>query len=107
MAKPVGHSYRSWAAPMGSPDLTPYQQAQNEWQKELWDACGAAIGRWLEERGNLHQPIASLCSDELVGIAWAVVAEYTDRREAKRKELGAQLDVFPGEPDPLDEILDL
>lgn len=63
------------------------------------------MGRWLEQRGKLHQPISVLRLEELEGIAWAVVTEYTSVREEKRRELGAPLDVHPELPEPLERYL--
>jgi hypothetical protein len=84
------------------PRDTPYQRAQDEWQRNLWRECGLALGRYLEQRGHLEHPIARLRLDELEGMALAVVARYLDIREAKRRELGIALCVDPLKPDPMD-----
>ena len=67
-----------------------YRQAQDEWQRETGREIALAIGRYLEARGRLHQPISVLRIKELEGMAWAAVAIYQDRREALRQKLLAE-----------------
>jgi hypothetical protein len=64
-----------------------YRKAQDEWQRETGREIALAIGRYLEARGRLHQPISVLRIEELEGMAWAAVAKYQDRREALRQSL--------------------
>lgn len=88
------------------PPASAHQSAQDAWQAETWTACGLAIGRWLEERGRLDQPIAILKRHELAGMAWAAVAEWLERREVRRQEL--RLAGPPGDPladDPMDRLM--
>lgn len=87
------------------PADTPYQREQDAWQRQLWRECGLAIGRWLEQRGRLDQPIAVLQLRELEGMAWACVARYGDIREARRAELNLAPHGDPLKPDPLDVLL--
>lgn len=54
--------------------------------EQLGDAAGEAIARWLEGRGKLNQPIRSLEKHELIGLAWAAISAYLEKRE----ELGRQ-----------------
>lgn len=72
----------------------------------LFDEAGLAIGRWLEERGDLHKPIQTLERYELAGMAWAAISKYQDLREERRRELclgGPPGD--PLDPDPMDQII--
>lgn len=78
----------------------------DEWQRALWRDCGLAIGRWLEQRGHLDQPISAFRLHELEGMAWACVARYSDIREARRVELNLPPHSDPLKPDPLDAHLD-
>jgi hypothetical protein len=87
------------------PEPTQHQQELDAWQREMWRQIGLAIGRWLEQRGRLHQPIKSLQLHELEGIAWAAVSEYGAIREAKRLELNLPLEVYPEKPDQLARLL--
>ena len=87
------------------PADTPYQTEQDAWQRQLWRECGLAIGRWLEQRGRLDQPIAALQLRELEGMAWACIARYTDLREARHIELSLAPHGDPLKPDPLDLML--
>lgn len=83
-----------------------HQQTQDAWQAQMWEAVGLAIGRWLEERGRLEQPIAALKRHELTGMAWAAISEWLAIRETKRREIGAGAP--PGDPfaeDPLDKLM--
>lgn len=80
--------------------------ALDRFTAQLFDEAGMAIGAWLEERGNLNKPIASLERYELAGMAWAAISKYQDLREEKRRELC--LGSPPGDPlelDPMDQIL--
>jgi hypothetical protein len=105
VAAPVRRGFHRDDATADDPASTPYQRAQDEWQASLWRRCALAIGKWLEERGRLDQPIASLRLQELEGMAWAAIAEYGDAREEKRRELGLPFIADPTKPDPLDRFL--
>lgn len=86
--------------------IDEHQFTLDKFTAQLFDEAGLAIGRWLEQRGNLHKPIASLERYELAGIAWAAISKYQDLREERRKQLC--LGNPPGdplEPDPMDLIL--
>jgi hypothetical protein len=55
--------------------------------EQLGNVAGEAIGRWLEERGKLNQPIRSLEKHELTGMAWSAISAYLDKRaELERPE---------------------
>ena len=41
----------------------------DEWQAHVTHAAARAVGQWLEARGRLHQPIASLTMADLEAMA--------------------------------------
>ena len=41
----------------------------DEWQAHVTRAAALEIGKWLEARGKLHQPIASLTLGDLEAMA--------------------------------------
>ena len=49
---------------------------EGEWQARVTREAGKAIGEWLEGRGKLHQPIASLTRADLEGMAAAATARF-------------------------------
>lgn len=80
---------------LADPRDTPHQQALDEWTAYLWAETGMAIGRWLEDRGKLDQPILSLTREELAGMAWAAVSRYQDLRCVQ-----AEMPPLPAAPAP-------
>jgi hypothetical protein len=46
------------------------------WQAHVTREAARDIGRWLEGRGRLHQPIAVLTSGELECMATAVISRF-------------------------------
>ncbi|MGF1660561.1 MAG: hypothetical protein ACFCUS_14150 [Rubrimonas sp.] len=58
----------------------------DEWQAHVTRAAALEIGRWLEARGRLHAPIASLTLGDLEAMAdsaisrWIVLRSETGRR---------------------------
>ena len=68
-------------------ELTEYQRDQNAFQAKLWRESAKAIGKYLEERGNLKHPIYYLTITELEGMAVAAICQFVKLREEKRKEL--------------------
>src|SRR5690606_6872974 len=48
----------------------------DEWQAHTTREAAKAIGRWLEGRGRLHQPIRSLTMPELEAMAATAIARF-------------------------------
>jgi hypothetical protein len=48
----------------------------DEWQAHTTREAAKAIGRWLEGRGRLHQPIRSLTMPELEAMASTAIARF-------------------------------
>ena len=46
------------------------------WQAELTRAVALEIGRWLEVRGRLHAPIASLSLSDLEAMASTAISHW-------------------------------
>ena len=46
------------------------------WQAQVTREAAREIGRWLEERGRLHQPIAVLSLGELECLATAAISRF-------------------------------
>ena len=48
----------------------------DEWQAHVTRAAALEIGKWLEARGKLHQPIASLTLDDLEAMAVNAISRW-------------------------------
>ena len=48
----------------------------DEWQAHVTHEAAKAISRWLEGRGRLHQPIASLRMADLEAMAANAIARF-------------------------------
>ena len=48
----------------------------DEWQAQVTRAAALEIGKWLEARGNLHQPIASLTLGDLEAMAVNAISRW-------------------------------
>lgn len=48
----------------------------DEWQAHTTREAAKAIGKWLEARGRLHQPIRSLTMPELEAMASNAIARF-------------------------------
>lgn len=48
----------------------------DEWQTHVTREAARAIGRWLEARGRLHQPIAALTLVELEAMAVQAIGRF-------------------------------
>lgn len=48
----------------------------DEWQAHTTREAAKAIGKWLEGRGRLHQPIRSLTMPELEAMASNAIARF-------------------------------
>jgi len=48
----------------------------DEWQAHVTREAAKAMGQWLEGRGRLHQPIASLTLSDLEAMAANAVARF-------------------------------
>jgi hypothetical protein len=51
----------------------------DEWQAHVTGEAAKAIGRWLEGRGRLHQPIRCLTMFELEAMASAAIGRFIVR----------------------------
>lgn len=65
---------------------------ENEWQAHVTHEAARAIGTWLEERGGLDRPIASLTMADLEAMAANVICCFTLMRvqRAQAESTGAQ-----------------
>ena len=48
----------------------------DQWQAHATREAAKAIGRWLEGRGRLHQPIAALAMAELEALATSAISRF-------------------------------
>ena len=48
----------------------------DEWQAHVTRAAALEIGKWLEARGKLHQPIASLTLGDLEAMAAGAISRW-------------------------------
>ncbi len=48
----------------------------DQWQAHVTREAAKAIGRWLEGRGRLHQPIAALTMAELEAMAASAISRF-------------------------------
>ena len=48
----------------------------DEWQAHVTGEAAKAMGRWLEGRGRLHQPIRSLTMPDLEAMAANAIARF-------------------------------
>ena len=48
----------------------------NEWQAHVTREAAKAMGEWLEGRGRLHQPIATLTMGDLEAMASNAIARF-------------------------------
>jgi hypothetical protein len=48
----------------------------DEWQAHVTRAAALEIGRWLEARGRLHGPIASLSLGDLEAMAASAISRW-------------------------------
>lgn len=51
--------------------------SDDEWQAHVTREAAREIGRWLEGRGRLHQPIAALTMPELEAMATGAISRFT------------------------------
>lgn len=52
------------------------RSCDNQWQAHVTGEAATDIGRWLEARGRLHQPIATLRFEELEAIASVAISRF-------------------------------
>lgn len=71
-------SFRKKAVP---PSRSAAAVTNDAHTRELWRAAALAIGRYLEQNGNLERPIRMLTIEELEGMAVASVSAYQKFRE--------------------------
>lgn len=72
----------------------------DEWQTHVTTEAALAMGRWLEARGRLEKPIASLTRRDLECMAANAISRFIVLASERRK---AALD--PAERGALDQIL--
>ncbi len=70
----------------------------DEWQAHVTREAALEIGRWLEARGRLHRPVASLTLPELEAMAMAAISRFVVL--ASERMLGA-----PEESEDLTRLL--
>lgn len=72
--------------------------SEDEWQAHVTLQCALAMGAWLEARGRLERPIASLTRKDLECLAVAAITRFvvlnTVRGETACSSANAGLDAF-------------
>lgn len=72
--------------------------SEDEWQAHVTFQCAMAMGAWLEARGRLERPIASLTRKDLECLAVAAITRFvvlnTMRGERACSSASAGLDAF-------------
>jgi hypothetical protein len=66
----------------------------DEWQAHVTHEAARAIGQWLEGRGRLHQPIATLTMADLKAMASNAIGCFVvmgSQRIAAREDAGGGL----------------
>lgn len=48
----------------------------DEWQAHMTREAARAIGKWLEDRGRLNQPIAALTLTDLEAMATSAISRF-------------------------------
>lgn len=61
----------------------------DEWQAHLTRAAALEIGTWLEARGRLHQPIASLTLGDLEAMAANAISRWIVMQSEKLQTAGS------------------
>ena len=59
-----------------------------EWQAHVTRAAALEIGTWLEARGRLHQPIASLTLGDLEAMASNAISRWIVMQTEKLQRAG-------------------
>lgn len=72
----------------------------DQWHRHVTEEAALAIGRWLEARGRLDRPIASLTRPELEAMATAAISRFIVLASERRT---AAAD--PAEQEGLDRLL--
>jgi len=72
-----------WAGP-GDRPMPP-----DEWQAHVTRAAALEIGTWLEARGRLHQPIASLTLGDLEAMAANAISRWIVMQSEKFQTAGS------------------
>lgn len=60
----------------------------DEWQAHVTRAAALEIGTWLEARGRLHQPIASLTLGDLEAMASNAISRWIVMHTEKLQRAG-------------------
>jgi hypothetical protein len=60
----------------------------DEWQAHVTRAAALEIGKWLEARGKLHAPIASLSLGDLEAMATAAISRWIVMQSEKLQKAG-------------------
>ena len=66
----------------------------DEWQAHVTHEAARAIGQWLEGRGRLHQPIATLTMTDLEAVAANAIGCFVvmgSQRIAAKEDTGGDL----------------
>jgi hypothetical protein len=66
----------------------------DEWQAQVTHEAAKAIGQWLEARGRLHQPIATLTMADLEAMATNAIGCFVvmgSQRIAAKEDTGGDL----------------
>ncbi len=60
--------------------------AEDQWQKHVTQEAAKAMGDWLEGRGGLHRPIASLTMADLEAMATGAISRFVVLGSERLKE---------------------
>jgi hypothetical protein len=61
----------------------------DEWQAHVARTAALEIGKWLESRGRLHQPIASLTLGDLEAMAVNAISAWIVMQSEKPRRAGS------------------
>jgi hypothetical protein len=82
LQKPPPRPASSFRKKVDPPGQSAAAVANNAHTRELWRAAALAIGRYLEQNGNIERPIRMLTIEELEGMAVVCVDAYQKFRES-------------------------
>ena len=66
--------------------LPAARSSDDEWQAHVTAEAARDIGRWLEARGRLHQPIATLTLAELESLASVAISRFVVLASERSRE---------------------
>jgi len=77
----------------------------DQWQAHVTREAAKAIGRWLEGRGRLHQPIATLTLAELEAMAASAISRFVVLASQRIRAPGTECPGGPEDSEDLSRLL--